>query len=333
LTVAPLRAGIVGGGWIARRHVPVIDARAEVELVAACDADLSRAQAIAEPRAARAYERWEDMLTDERLDVLWVCPPPLAHRAPVVAALGAGVHVYLEKPIARTIEDAEAIAAAAAESEAVCAVGYQWHATELLDDIRGATAGQPIGLIAGRNYGPVAARPWFMDRAEGGGQILERGSHHIDLQRAIAGEIDAVEAVVGSVQLAQADGSSGDIEDVMALAFHFRSGALGTVSMAWTRDGQPELYAMDVLAGDATVWVDLGPDDFRLRGTAAGRELYVPREDPFERSVSRFLEVVGSGDRSRIFCTADDALRTLAVAQSCERALAEGGRVMVPAVR
>jgi myo-inositol 2-dehydrogenase / D-chiro-inositol 1-dehydrogenase len=330
MTVAPLRAGIVGGGWIARRHVPAIDAASDLELVAACDPDLSRARLIAEPRGARAYERWEDMLADESLDALWVCPPPRAHRAPVEAALGAGIHVYLEKPIARTVDDAEAIAAAAARSEAVCAVGYQWHATELLDDIREAVAGQPIGLLAGRNYGPVAARPWFMDRAEGGGQILERGSHHIDLQRAIAGEIEAVEAIGGSARLAQADGSSGDIEDVMALMFHFRSGALGTVSMAWTRDGQPELYAMDVLAGDATLWVELGPGDYRLRGTAAGRELDVRREDSFDRSVSRFLEVVRSGDRSRIFCTPDDALRTLLVAQACERALAEGGRVTVP---
>jgi myo-inositol 2-dehydrogenase/D-chiro-inositol 1-dehydrogenase len=329
--MASLRAGIVGGGWIARRHVPAIDASDDVELVAACDPDLARAQAITEPREARAYERWEDMLAGESLDVLWVCPPPLAHRGPAVAALEAGVHVYLEKPIARTFEDAEAIAAAARRSEAVCAVGYQWHATELLDAIREATSGQAIGLIAGRNYGPVAARPWFMDRAEGGGQILERGSHHIDLQRAIAGEIDAVEAVAGSTQLAQADGSGGDIEDVMALAFHFRSGALGTVSMAWSRDGQPELYAMDVLASDATLWVELGPDEFRLRGSASGRELDVRREDPFGRSVAGFLDAVSSGDGGRIFCTADDALRTLVVAQCCERALAEGRRVTVPA--
>jgi myo-inositol 2-dehydrogenase / D-chiro-inositol 1-dehydrogenase len=331
--VAALRAGIVGGGWIARRHVPGIDAAADVELVAACDADLARAELIAGPRGARAYERWEDMLAGEELDVLWICPPPLAHREPAVAALDAGIHVYLEKPIARTSEDAQAIAAAAARSQAVCAVGYQWHATELLDDIREATAGQPIGMLTGRNYGPVAARPWFMTRAEGGGQILERGSHHIDLQRAIAGEIDAVEAVAGGARLAQAGGSGGDIEDVMALALHFRSGALGTVNMAWTRDGQPELYALDLLAGDATLWVELGPDRFRVRGSAGGRELDVEHDDPFDRSVARFLEAVRDGDRSSVFCKPDDALRTLVVAQCCEQALAEGGRVRVPAGR
>ena len=72
-----------------------------------------RAEAIAQPRGAHAYTRWEEMLERERLDLLWVCTPPLHHRAPVVAALADGVNVYLEKPIARTLEDAEAIVAAA----------------------------------------------------------------------------------------------------------------------------------------------------------------------------------------------------------------------------
>jgi hypothetical protein len=77
------------------------------------------------PRGARAYERWEEMLEREKLDAVWVCTPPLHHRAPTVAALAGGVHVYLEKPIARTLDDAEAIVSGARSADAVCAVGYQ----------------------------------------------------------------------------------------------------------------------------------------------------------------------------------------------------------------
>jgi predicted dehydrogenase len=327
--VSRLAAGIIGGGWIAQRHVPAIDAAEGVELVAACDTDLARAEAIAEPRRARAYREWEEMLERELLDALWVCTPPLLHRAPAVAALESGIHVYLEKPIARTLADAEAIAAAAAQSEAICAVGYQWHASELLDVVRDAARDQSIGMLVGRNYGPVARRPWFIDPAQGGGQVLERGSHHIDLQRAIAGEIAAVEAVRGSVRLTGRRTGTG-IEDVVALTFHFQSGALGSVSIAWTADGQPELYSLDVLAGDASIWLELGPQEFRARGTARGTPVYATFRDPFERSVARFLEAVRSGDRGRVFCTPDDALRTLSVALACEQALAEREAITVP---
>jgi len=323
-----MRAGIIGGGWIARRHVPAIDAAEDVHLVAACDSAFERAKAIADPRGANAYARWEEMLERERLDVLWVCTPPLHHRAPVVAAVAAGVHVYLEKPIARTMDDAEAIVAAAEEAAgAVCAVGYQWHATELLEDARAALQGQSIGLLVGRNFGPVAGRPWFMDRAQGGGQVLERGSHHIDLQRALAGEISAVQAVAGSVRLAQARRERGDVDDVVTLTFHFASGALGSVHSASSRDGQPELYATDILATDATIALELGPAAFRIGGQSAGRPLAGEYGDPIDRSIARFLEAARTGDRGVVVCPPADALRTLAVALACERAL-EHGRVV-----
>lgn len=323
----PLRVGIIGGGWIARVHVPAIDAAPGVELVAACDTDLERAEAIARPRGARAYVRWEEMLEQEQLDALWVCPPPLFHRGPVEVALAAGVHVYLEKPIARNLEDADAIVEAAAASSAICAVGYQWHASELLDDAKALLEGQQIGLIVGRNFGAVAGRPWFMDPVQGGGQILERGSHQIDLQRALAGEIAEVEASGGGVRLSQTELPSG-IEDVITLVFHFADGGIGSAHLAWTRDGQPGVYAVDILATEATLALQLGPD-YRLTGTSRGADVALQHGEPMDRSISRFLDAVRTGDASKIACHPADARTTLAVALACERALASGSRVAV----
>jgi myo-inositol 2-dehydrogenase / D-chiro-inositol 1-dehydrogenase len=325
--VTSLRAGIIGGGWIARVHVPAIDAAPGVELVAACDVALDRAEAIAGPRGARAYARWEEMLEREELDVLWVCPPPLHHRGPVEAALAAGVHVYLEKPIARTLGDADAIVAAAEASAAVCAVGYQWHASELLEEAREALHGQRIAMLVGRNFGPVAGRPWFIDQAQGGGQILERGSHHIDLQRALAGEVATVEALAGPVGLAQPE--PGSVADAIVLVLRFQGGAVGTVHSAWSRDGQPERYATDILATDATIGLELGPQAFRIGGISGGRTLSGEHGDPMGRSIARFLDAARAGDRDAVFCAPDDARRTLAVALACERSLERGTRVGV----
>src|SRR5881396_1279784 len=92
LLIMALRAGIIGGGWIARVHVPALDAAPDLELVAACDIALERAEAIARPRGAHAYASWEEMLDREELDALWVCTPPLSHRDPTLAALASGVH-------------------------------------------------------------------------------------------------------------------------------------------------------------------------------------------------------------------------------------------------
>src|SRR5438067_19447 len=127
-----LRVAVVGAGWIAADHVAELERRDDVDVVAVCDLDRARAEALA-PAGATVYERFDELLDVERLDALWVCTPPLVHREPTLAALERGIHVYLEKPIARTPDDAAAIVAAAEASEAVCAIGYQWHATEVLD--------------------------------------------------------------------------------------------------------------------------------------------------------------------------------------------------------
>jgi predicted dehydrogenase len=323
-----VRVGLLGAGWIAADHVAALAKRDDAELVAVCDLDRARAERLA-PASASVYERWEELLERERPDAVWVCLPPLAHRAPTVAALERGINVYLEKPIARTPDDAAAIVAAAARSQAVCAVGYQWQATEVLDDLRRALAGQDLALLVGRSIGPTGSRPWFLDRSQGGGNVLERGSHQIDLMRAIAGEVVRVQAAASGVLLGQKEGDRGDIEDAATLLLQLESGALATIVVGWTRRDQPAVYDVDVVATEATLHLTLDPE-FSLRGVSKGQRVEARgSEHPFERTIARFLEAARAGDPSRVFCAPADAARTLAVAVACERALASGDTIAV----
>ncbi|MGI8714524.1 MAG: Gfo/Idh/MocA family protein [Solirubrobacteraceae bacterium] len=327
-----MRVGLLGAGWIAESHVAHIQAADDADLVAVCDLDADRAGVVAGPAAA-IYGDWEQMLERESLDALWVCTPPLHHRAPTIIALERGIHVYLEKPIARDLADGEAIVAAAESSHAVCAVGYMWRGTELLQRARESVALDHVAMLVSRNYGPVAGRGWFMDRAQSGGQILERASHHIDLQRAIAGDVTAVQASGATIPLAQfgaAGGTGLGIEDALAIVLHFASGAEGTISVAWTAPGQPHVHALDVLDHQATLSLRLGPGRFELHGHAGGAAIHGSYGDPMRRSVQRFLTAARRGDKTAVFCTPRDAQGTLKVAVSCEAALAGGNTVHVP---
>ena len=197
-----LRAGIIGAGWIGRQHAKTLATRDDIAVTAICDLDADRAAAVAAPSDTQVFTDWRQMLETASLDAVWVCTPPRAHAGPAVAALDQGVALYLEKPIARSVDDARAIVAAAARTGTVCAVGYQWHAAEVLDDARRILAGRPVGCLVGQSVGGTQSRPWFLDRAAGGGNLLERGSHHIDLARALVGEIVAVQAAASSVRFA-----------------------------------------------------------------------------------------------------------------------------------
>jgi myo-inositol 2-dehydrogenase / D-chiro-inositol 1-dehydrogenase len=327
--VNAVRVGVVGAGWIAREHRRVLESVPDAELAAVCDTDLGRAAALADGTGARVYGDWRDMLDREDLGALFVCTPPRAHRDPAVAALGSGLPVYLEKPIARTSSDAAAIVAAAAGT--VCAVGYQWHALDLLGSLPRFLAGQQIGLLTGTSIGPTQSRPWFTDMRAGGGNLLERGSHHLDLIRAVAGEVVAVQAAASRIRLARGADDAGDIDDALTIMLSLASGALATVVIAWTRAGQPGSYGLDIIASEATLRLALDPD-FTLSGVSRGQPVAL-REGgpPFGRSVRRFLDAVRDRDPAAVACTPADAAATLAVAVAAEQALATARAVPVEA--
>jgi predicted dehydrogenase len=325
-----IRAGLIGAGWIGRQHAEGLARRDDVAVTAVCDTDAGRAAAVASLSGARVFADWASMLATAALDAVWVCTPPLAHAGPAVAVLDRGLPLYLRKPIARSPDDARLISDGAGNrSGAVCAVGYQWHAVEVLDDLRQALAGRAIGCLTGQSIGGTQSRPWFLDRAAGGGNLLERGSHHIDLARAVAGEVVAVQAAGSPVRLAPRPAGAGDIDDAVTLLLHFASGAIGTIVVAWTADTVPGSYWIQVAAADALLRLDLDPD-YRLSGTAGGAAVAaVSRSAPFDRSVDRFLAAVRSADPGLVFCPPADAARTLAVAAAAEKALASGGTVTV----
>jgi predicted dehydrogenase len=320
-----VRIGIIGAGWIGAQHVDRLHELAGHEVVGIADLDVERAAAIAE--GAPVHADWRELIERERPQAVFVCTPPLTHRDIAVTALHHGVHLYLEKPIARGLEDARAIVDAAMHADVVCAVGYQYRGIDVLDELRAELAGQELGFLIGIAAGPTKSRPWFLDRAQGGGNLLERASHQIDLERALGGEVVAVQAAAAGVPLAQSDGERGDIEDAASLVLHFAGGGIGSVAVAWTRDGLPGRYTLDVLGSDCALHLELDPA-FALSGRARGHNVHAAmRRHPADRTVERFLEAASAGDRDAVFCSPEDALGTLAVVLACEQALASGDTV------
>jgi len=325
-----MRVAIIGAGWIAAEHAAILRRLEGVELTAVCDIDEQRARELAGSGAV--YTDWHELLDRETPDAVFVCTPPKLHRDAAVEALARGVHVYLEKPVARGLDDARAIVDAAESSDAVCAVGYQWRGVDVLDDLRQALEGQELGLLIGIGTGPTKSRPWFLNRAEGGGNLLERASHGIDLERAVAGEVVAVQATASANPLAQSAGERGDIEDAAAIVLRFANGAIGSSSIAWTRDGLPGRYSLDVLGSDSSLHLELDPH-FTLSGVSGGRKVEATMaQHPIERSVERFFSAAREGDGASVFCTPRDAAGTLAAVVACEQALDAGGTVAVEPV-
>ena len=279
-----LRVGIVGAGWIAGTHADTLAGLDGTTVVADADVVPGRAD----------YEDWRAMLAAERLDAVLVCTPPDVHREVVLGAAEAGLAIYLEKPVAHTLDDARAIAAAVDGAGVVCAVGYQYRAISFLADLPGDAR-----LLLGVGVSDTLDRAWLGDRARGGGMMLERASHLIDLERALAGEVAAVSAV--------------EVGDALAASLRFADGALGSVVVGRAAGGPG--WRLELVRAGGTVVVELDPS---FRATGDGFDLRHEGPPPVERSLAAFVDAARAGDPGAVCCRVADAVGTLADALAAQ---------------
>jgi predicted dehydrogenase len=196
MTVAgrTLGVAIVGCGRIGRRRAEVAAADERTAVRAVVDTDATASAALASETGAAAAAEWEAAVAAPDVDVVVVATPN-AYLVPVAeAALAAGRHVLLEKPMGRSLEEAERLAAAAAGSDRVLKIGFnhRYHPglAELLRVVASGQLGPLVHVLARYGHGgrPGLEREWRGDpELAGGGHLLDQGVHVADLIHAVAG--------------------------------------------------------------------------------------------------------------------------------------------------
>jgi UDP-N-acetylglucosamine 3-dehydrogenase len=126
--VTSLRIGVIGCGRIARAvHLPVLGRLPDARVVAIAEPDEpSRAAAAALVRGATAYADYGDLLRAGGVDAVVICVPPQLHVPVATAAFDAGLHVYLEKPIAPTVAEGERLVEAWRRARKVGMIGFNF---------------------------------------------------------------------------------------------------------------------------------------------------------------------------------------------------------------
>jgi predicted dehydrogenase/nucleoside-diphosphate-sugar epimerase len=200
--VALRRVGFVGAGYIAEWHAKAIASVAGAKLVAVCDKLLSRARAFAETfGVAGVHDSLEAMLASERLDAVHVLLPPDLHFEATRAALEAGRHVLLEKPMCTSVADCEALVRLAEATGLTLGVGHNFLFSgpyELLRrDVREGVLGHVDHVTIAWNrelpqavHGPFDA--WML--RDPGNIMLEIGSHSVAHLLDLVGPPDQVRA-------------------------------------------------------------------------------------------------------------------------------------------
>ncbi len=323
--MSPLRIGILGTGWIASVHAASLRRRADATVVAVAGRTRERAGEFIASHApgAMPVDGIEALLASG-LDACYVCLPPDAHHGQTETAAAKGVHLFLEKPIARTVERGRSIADAIRRAGVLSQVGYQFRQQEIIRRLRTAiadgSAGTPTLFTASYACNSLHA-PWWRDQGRSGGQLFEQAIHLYDLACHLLGEPLSVSGAMANLVHRQVPGYT--IEDTSVGLIRFRSGALASISASncaipneWRAEAQV------VCAGaTARMTVPGSAELIRTTGDQPVRESIPVTSDDRARCSDVFIDAIlaaNRGDRRPALelASADDGLTTLALVQA-----------------
>lgn len=234
MATQPVRIGILSFAHMhAASYAHSIASRADTELVGIADIDGERAQRMAAQFGTRTFESYEALLAEPGLDAVVVASENVNHRELTELAAHAGKHVLCEKPIATTVEDAEAMIAVCKAAGVQLMTAFPCRYSPVMQRLKAALdtgdAGEIVafrGTNRGRNPGG-----WFIDKSlSGGGATIDHTVHVTDLMRWILK--DEVKEVYAEI-------SNGighkEYDDVGFLTLTFEKGVFATLDASWSR--------------------------------------------------------------------------------------------------
>ena len=313
-----IKIGFVGTGGIANHHLRTLAQLDEAELVAFCDVVEEKALAAAGEYGGRAYSHYEALYDSEALDAVYICLPPFAHAQPELAAIERGLPIFVEKPVATSLEQARAVEAAIRRQNLISAVGYHWRYMDTTARAIARLGDEPVGFALGAWTGGMPGVPWWRVLAESGGQIVEQTTHIFDLARYLLGEVESVHAMARTGLME--DVPSYDVHDASVTNLRFHSGAVASITSAC------------MLSAGGHVGLDIYQKNQVLRLASgaltidrpSGREVVELGNNPTQAEDRAFLQAVQTGDAAGIRCDYAEAVKTLAVTLAATQSAIEG---------
>lgn len=248
------KIGIIGCGKIAQvRHIPELASNPNAKIVAYYNPTTARAQQMAELYGGKVYEDLDALLADPEIDAVVMSLANQAHAEVTIKALKAGKAVLCEKPMATTIEECEAMAAAAEECGLPLMIAQNQRLTKAHMHARKLIEAGEIGrvLTFRTTFGHSGPENWSINPGKGTwffnkekaslGAMADLGIHKTDLiQFLLDQNVVNVKATITVLDKTDAEGNPISVDDNAICIFTMSGGAIGTMTASWTYYGQED---------------------------------------------------------------------------------------------
>lgn len=229
----PVRTALIGCGKVGGLHAAALSTCPQSHLVAVCDASLERAERFAARYGGRAFRDVEAMIRESRAEAVFLCTPHPLHAQPAVLAARAGLHVMVEKPMAASLADCDAMLDAARQSGVRLSVMSQRRFYEPVQRIQAAIQAGKIGqpalgvflMFSWRDQAYYQSDPWRGKwDTEGGGVLVNQSPHQLDLLRWFMGDVAEISGCWANLNHPYIE-----VDDTAVATLKFKNGGLGSI--------------------------------------------------------------------------------------------------------
>ena len=246
-----MRLGIVGCGLIGQKRAAAAKGH---EIAWVADLDTARAQSLAAKTGAEVAKNWQALAAAD-IDAVIVATTHGSLAAIAIAALEAGKHVLVEKPAGMNVEEIARIRAAAKKAGKVCKVGFNhrfhpaiWKAKQMVDE-----GGLGSMMFVRGRYGhggrPGMEKEWrAISELSGGGELIDQGSHLIDLSRWFLGDLELAFAATPTLFWDMA------VDDNCFLALKNGAGNIAWLHASWSE--WKNMFSLEIYGRDGKLVID-----------------------------------------------------------------------------
>ncbi len=327
-----IRAAVIGVGAMGKHHARVYNDLENVELVAVADPDEGRRLALARRYKVTAYADHEDLLKQERVDVVSVAVPTVLHREVARSVIQRGVHLLIEKPIASTVQEAQEVIDQAARAGVTLAVGHIERFNPAVTELKRRLADGDLGRIFQIHARRLSPFPHYVRDV---GVVIDLATHELDIMRYLVGnEVERVYAETGRNVHERH-------EDLLSGVIRFGNDVLGVLDINWLTPtkvrelritGEQGMFLVDYLDQDLYFYENSEApsrwDTMALfKGVEEGNvlKIRVSKIEPLEAELRAFVDAVVNGTGPVV--SGLDGLRAIALAHLLI-ASGEEGRVL-----
>ncbi len=315
-----LKAAVIGVGSMGRNHARVYNTLSEVSLVGVADADLGIAREVAAQYGGLATTDFEHLLDEQRPDLVTIAVPTADHLAVAEAVIARGIHLLIEKPIAYSVSEGEAIIAAAEAAGVRLMVGHIERFNPAITALKAHLSAGELGRvfqIEARRQGPFPARVRDV------GVVIDLAVHDLDVMRYVTGS----EVVRVYAETERRIHSSH--EDLLTGLVRLADGTVGSLTVNWLTPtkirqldviGEQGMFRVDYLTQDLYFFENATrvSEDWPwrvLRGVSEGRMIryVVAKREPLRAELESFVAAVRG--EIPVPVTGADGLAALRLAQ------------------